>query len=653
MFIIKLIRKIVKILRGGAGRKEILLGVLSGVLLGMIPGFNLTLILGIWLMLLLNANIAFVLLGLAIGKIACLALAPVTFQLGYLIIHNIGLEGLFRFLNNTPVLALMDLDVYCLVGGVPIAIVLGMVLGKLLASVVTKVRRQMVKAGEKESLQKIGQNTIIRIFMRVAFGKQKVSTQDVLDKKSSLFRKSGIILACTTLALVIAAEFFLLDYMVKAGVTSSISSVTGAEVNLAEARLSLADGKLELKGLQVTNPDKPTHNTMQIESLVADVSMSDLLRKSYAIDLLKGDDLQLDVLRAKPGEVYTKEAVVEDTTSEEEAETGEEGKSLDDYLEQAKSYQKYAKKVKAYLDERKRNADAIEKGEQPEPVKEESVADAQQIGYLKVKADNLVIDRPTWLIRRVEIDNVAICKGYPKQEIVATEICSHPELNKKSSTIVVTPVGGKSPVAKVALRFDDPQSNHELLVNVPEMPLGEHMKMSKQVPLDIKDGKMDAKISGEFSADELNLPFSILVRDLKANAKAGEQVMGMDAATANEVFSTLEQIEIVGSFEGALLSPKVNVDYDRLMSTVQGALLKAGKKALANRANAEMEKAEAMVKDKVDEELGKMKKSVDAEIKDKLGDSLKGFGFGSDSEVKADEKKDDEKKSGDFLKKLF
>lgn len=650
---IKIIRKIVKILRGGAGSKEIFLGVLSGVLLGMIPGFNLTLILGIWLMLLLNANIAFVLLGLAMGKIACFALAPVTFQLGYLIIHNIGLEGVFRSLNNTAVLALMDLDVYCLVGGVPIAIVLGIVLGKLLAGFVTKIRRQMVKAGEKESLQKIGQNKIVKIFMRIAFGKQKMSTQDVLDKNSSLFRKSGIILACTTLALVIATEFFLLDYIVKAGVTSSISSATGAEVNLAEARLSLADGKLELKGLQVTNPDKPTHNTIQIERLVADVSMSDLLRKSYAIDLLKGDDLQLDVLREKPGEVYEKEEVVEEAAPEEEAETDEEGKSLDDYLEQAKSYQKYAKKVKEYLDERKRNADAIEKGEQPEPVKEEAVADGQQIGYLKVKADNLVTDRPAWLIRRVEIDNVAISKDYPKQEVVATEICSHPELNKKSTTIVVTPVDGKSPLAKVALRFDDPQSNHELLVNVSDMSLGESMAMSKQIPLDIKDGKMDAKISGEFSADELNLPFSILVRDLKANAKEGEQVLGMDSATANEVFSSLEQIEIVGSFEGALLSPKVNVNYERLMSTVQDALLKAGKKALTDRANAEMEKAEAMVKDKADEELDKVKKKVDAEIKDKLGDSLKSFGFGSDSEEKDDEKKDDKDKSTDFLKKLF
>ncbi len=644
MFIIKIIRKIVKILRGGAGNKEIFLGVLSGVLIGMIPGVNLSLIIAIWLMLLLNANIAFILLGLALGKISCLLLAPITFHLGYLIIHNIGLEGLFRFFNNTPVLALMDFDVYCLVGGIPIATILGIVLGKLLASSVTKIRRQMIKAGDKEKLQKIGENKIIKIIMRLAFGKQKISTHDVLEKKSPLFRKSGIMLACTVLVLMIVSEFFLLDYIVKSGVTSTISSATGAEVNLTDASLSLTDGKLELKGLQITNPDKPTHNMMQVENLVADVSMSDLLRKSYAIDLLKGNDMQLDVQREKPGELYKKE-ITKATAPDEEVKPGE-GKNLEDYMEQAKSCKKYLKQAKQYLDKRKRNAEAIEKDEQPKQVKEEAVVNAKQVGYLKARADNLVTDRPTWLIRKVEIDNMTIAKEYQKQNIVATEVCSHPELNKKSTTVVVTPVGSKTPLARVALRFDDPQSNHELLVDVQNMPLGDSVKMSEQIPLDIKDGKMDAKTSGEFSANELNLPFSIMVHDLKANVKEGESVLGMDHATAKEVFASLEQIEIVGSLEGSLLLPKVKIDHDRLLSSIKEALIKAGKKALANRANAEMDKAKTIIKEKAEEELDTVKERLGSEIKGALGDSLKGLGFGSKSKEKDDEK-DDEKENGD------
>ncbi len=653
MFIIKFIRKVVKILRGGAGTKEIFLGVLSGVLLGMIPGVNLTLLLAIWLMLLLNANIAFVLIGLGVGKLCCLALAPITFQIGYLIIHNIGLEGLFRFFNNTPVLALMDLDVYCLVGGIPVALVLGTVLGKVLASVVTKIRQQMVKAGEKEKLQKVGNNKLVKIFMRIAFGKQKISTKDVLEKNSPLLRKSGVILACTVLALIVVSEFFLLDYIVRKGVTSGISSATGAEVNLADATLSLADGKLELKGLQITNPDKPTHNMMQVESLVADVSMRDLLRKSYSIDLLKGDDMQLDVLRDKPGEIYQEEAeeIAETSEKEEVEEDATDEKGFEDYFEQAKSYEKYLKKLKNYLEKRERNAEAVEKGEQPEPVKEEVATTAKENGYLKAKADNLVTSRPDWLIRKIEIDNMSISKNFEKQNIMATEVCSHPELNKKSTTVTVTPVNSETPMANVALRFDDPKSNHKIAVDVSDISLGDGAGMSKKCPLNVKDGKLDAKSTGEFSSSELNLPFTILVRDLKADVKEGETVLGMDSATANEVFSSLEQVEIVGSIEGALTKPKVNVDYDRLLGTIKGALVKAGKKALANRANAEMEKAEAVVKEKADEEIDKVKKSLGSEMEKALGDSFKGFGSGSKD--KDEEKKEDDKKSKNLLDKLF
>ena len=121
MFLLKLSRKFGKMLRGGAGSKEIFLGAFFGILIGMIPGVNLSLILAILLLLLLNANIGFALLGVLLGKALCLVLAPFTFQIGFFIIHEAGLEGLFRVFSETPILALLDLQVYCLTGGLPVA----------------------------------------------------------------------------------------------------------------------------------------------------------------------------------------------------------------------------------------------------------------------------------------------------------------------------------------------------------------------------------------------------------------------------------------------------------------------------------------------------------------------------------------------------
>ena len=57
MIVFKIVRKIGKMLRGGAGRKEIMLGALCGVLIGFNPVAGLTLGLMILITLLLNANI--------------------------------------------------------------------------------------------------------------------------------------------------------------------------------------------------------------------------------------------------------------------------------------------------------------------------------------------------------------------------------------------------------------------------------------------------------------------------------------------------------------------------------------------------------------------------------------------------------------------
>ena len=105
----KLLKKLAKLLRGGAGTWEIFTGCLLGMVIGMTPGFNMTVVIAVILLLVLNAHMALALTALAIGKILCLALAPGTFEIGYVLVHGIGLEGLFHTLSQTPVLALNEI----------------------------------------------------------------------------------------------------------------------------------------------------------------------------------------------------------------------------------------------------------------------------------------------------------------------------------------------------------------------------------------------------------------------------------------------------------------------------------------------------------------------------------------------------------------
>jgi len=586
-------------LRGGAGKKEIFLGALCGVLIGFNPVAGLTLSLAILITLLLNANIGFTLLGVALGKIASLLLAVVSFHTGYFIIHSMGLEGLFTKLSNAPVTALMDLNVYAMVGGLPFAIIIGIVFAKFISGTVSKIREQMVKAGEHEKVGKAVGNKFSKFLMWLAFGKQKISTADVLSKESPLLRKSGLILVGSVLVIGLLLDFLLLDMFLKKGIETAISNNTGAEVNIETAHLSLGKGELTIAGLQVTDPDKLTHNMIQLDTLAADVSISDLLRNTYAIDLLAGSTLKRDVPRAAPGKRVINEAKAAkeakkaaEKAAKEAAKAEEPGKSLDEYFEQAKTFKKYGEKAYEFLKERKDNAEAIAKEEKLKPSKEKAVADAKKLGYLKARAD-LVASRPKWVVREIKIDNVEISSDMPVQTIQGSDVSSHPELNGQPTSLVMTPAGSSEPTAKIVLRFDDPAAQHQIVANVKNLAIGDAIKTGDNVK--VEDGKADITANGTFSADALDIPFTLQVRELKTN---------------NEMLNNLKQLELPGKLYGSLLSPRVKVELD---DNLKGAVVDAAK-----------EKAKDEAKKAAEKEMNKALESDEAkEIKDKASDALK------------------------------
>ncbi len=601
MLTFKLIRKIGKILRGGAGRKEIMLGTLCGVFIGFNPSFSFTLTLAILLTLLLNANISFTVLGVAAGKLLSFILAPLSFHTGFFIIHNLGMEDLFRSLCNAPITALMKLNVYAMIGSLPYALVIGLALGALLGTAVIRIRKKMLEADQHEIIGKTFGNKFSRLLLRLAFGKSKLSLDEEVVTKAPWMRKSGLILVVSVAVIGVVFEFFLLDVIVRKGLETSISSSTGAEVNIAEAHLSMAKGELSIHGLEVTDPDKPTHNLIQIDTLAADINVSELLSRNYAIDLLACSTLKRDVLRSSPGAVY------EETKEPEEVEPAknEPGKSLEDYFAKARDWEKYGKKAYDYLKTHKENAKSEMAEEKPAASKATALVSAEKLGYLKAFAD-LAADHPAWLIHKIRVEQVNLGNGFPEQVFIASEVSSHPELNRKPTSFAMFPIGSSDASLKVVLRFDDPSALHAVDINLQGIPIGDAVETSDSFPVDIHDGTADIRASGRFSADDLAIPFTLLIHELKANVEDGEQVMGMDADTASEVFSSMEQLEINGALGGSLLLPRVSIDYEKLTANMKNALVSAGKKELSKRANAEMDKAKDELKKQAGEEVNKL-----------------------------------------------
>lgn len=637
----KLIRKTVKLLRGGAAPRQIFLGAFLGVLVGMIPGMNLVLVAGIFLLLILNAHMGIALMGVALGKLLCLLLAPITFRIGYALIHGIGQEGLFRALIGMPVLALLDLHKYCLVGGLPIALFFGGVFGWVMVKSVKWLRIGIVEATRRTpKAEKLAQNKLVRVFMRIVFGRSKRDLADMLQKRPPFFRKAGLILAAVVAAITLGLEFLLLDMAVKAGITSGISAATGAEVNLKDAHLSLLGGKLELRELQVTNPEKPTHNLFQAELILADLSVTDLLARRFVIDTVSASGVRTGTERSSPGKLLRRPR--EERKEPEEVEEPQD--SLAGYFEKAVTLRKYLGKLKRYLEQRKAKK---EEGVAKEAEKERLLDLAANQGYLALSAQNILARHPTWLIRSLSVDQLAFRENLPPQKLEAKELSSHPELHTRPMELRLSPAAGGAPTVALELHFEKPEEPHKLQLNLQDIPVGDTIKLSQQAPVDVKEARADVRAQGTFSIQKVDILFALSVKDLKASLREGKSVLGLDPKTAAEVFQGLEELEISGALEGRLPIPRVRLDEKQILSSLKDALLKAGKRELAKRADEQLGKVREEITEKVREEVKEKLPDLKEAVKKLLPD------LGEEKKDEAEKDQEKPKKPTDILKELF
>jgi uncharacterized protein (TIGR03546 family) len=425
---LKLVRKLMKAFRGGAMAPQIVLAVLLGFAVGMIPGVNLTLLGCLVLLLLLNTNGGLAGLSAMLGKGLCLLLAPVTFRIGYFLMHTAGLVGVVRKVADTPVLALLDLHVYSVLGAIPIILVVGGGLGVAVAAVIRKAQTGISAAHESsERVRKVTANPVVKFLVRVAVGKRKPG-QD--DEPQPLIKTSRLIAGGVVLVLIVILQLVFLDHLAREGLEAGLAQAVGAEVNIDEAHLSLAKGRLVVEGLQVTDPARPTQNQVQSDRVVADVSLGDLLAKRLVLDSVRSASTRLDVKREKPGEVYR------DPEDDEPLlpPIGEGGiGSVREYLEKIKRLKEKIGQVREFL----RKVDPT--GEEPDPEKLND--EARLKGYLRLSAKDYLAKHPTWVVRDLQATGVVLYEDLPPVTIQGEHLASHPALYEKKASIAVRPEG--------------------------------------------------------------------------------------------------------------------------------------------------------------------------------------------------------------------
>lgn len=427
----KTLRKFLAALRGGATFRQLFLGALFGFALGMTPGINLTFFIFLALILFLNTNGPFALLSFTLGKMLCLLLAPLTFQTGYFLIHYLGFGPLVAYAYDTPFLALLNLQIYCLIGALPFIIFLGFPYSYFVSQTIVALRKKGAKAKETSPwVRSLAENKAINLLLNIIVGRQTQTLEDMEKNQTSLWNVQRMKGAVFFIFFLIILQGFYLDYFAKTTVINTLERLNKAEVNIREAKLSLVFGKLTLYGLEVTDAEKPSRNLVQSAEIESDISILALFKKRIIIDRFYAKTMAMDAARLAPGKVYG------------DIQPKKNGKSWS--LPAFGEASKYLKAVKELGDKLDRFEDYLssqdEKREQgPESSAEiKTYTDTRQKLLAQTAAPYLA-KTPSWVIETLLVEEFKPVPDFPGITVEAKNLSSHPSLYPNKMDITVKP----------------------------------------------------------------------------------------------------------------------------------------------------------------------------------------------------------------------
>ena len=101
------------------------------------------------------------------------------------------------------------------------------------------------------------------------------------------------------LGLIALWEILLADRTLKWAVESGGTAAVGARVDVGRATLGILDGHVTLEGLQVTDPNAPMTNMVEVAELIFDVGLLQALEKKIVIDSVAAREAFASVRRVR------------------------------------------------------------------------------------------------------------------------------------------------------------------------------------------------------------------------------------------------------------------------------------------------------------------------------------------------------------------
>ncbi len=564
MILPKPLKKFVAVFRGDVAPILILLSAMMGFWFGLTPGWY-----GIHLALLLIALIVNIHIGIflmfgGLGKAVSFAAAPLLFHTG--VWAQDGATGLLAFISGIPIVGVTDFSRYAVAGALLIGPTIGLLLGLLLAGSVGGFRRAMLRADEtSETFRRWRQKRWIRFLDWLLIGKSAQDVKAVLKRRARIVRLPGVALAvillvASAVGLHVVQESALAEYAAK-----SLSDGNGAEVNLESVELSATEGRLTCTGIQITDPEKPTHNRVAIGKLTADVSLWNLSRGRVVMDEIELSGVQLDSPRKSPGFVSKPPAEddVEDSPFDPidfQLPIGDLN-ALESYVENKEQIREWLETVREWLPDKQ-----AAPGDVPQP---QSYPE-----FLTFRAPGS--PTPRLLIRRLVLDDVEVpLEQVGTSRIVCTNLSDAPQGAGLPVTIVVTSNEKKASL-EIKCEYDAPEPAAAIAATFEDVDLRELQgRLNRSNPILFEGGVATARINGKVSRDIIDFSIGVKTKGMKARS-TGAGAFGLDSEVTGEAMKLLENFETKLRLVGPLNEPRLVFDETALSEEMKKALVRAG-----------------------------------------------------------------------------
>lgn len=572
-------RKFGKLLLGATIPFQLYTACILGALLGILPGFQEApaLLLGLLVLILIfNCNLFLVGLVALLSKAISLAVLPVYFSLGQLLLDG-PTQGLFKSLINAPVAALAGLEYYVVTGGLLPSLVLGIVCGFVISQAVRRLQRKYMELHKgSEQFQAWANKGWVKFTTWLLLGAKpdpQVYEKLLGQRIGNPVRVIGVVVAVVFIGAIFIISMVLSGPLLANLMRDNLARANGATVDIESAELSLAESSFIVRGLAVANPDDLNTNVIQSKTITCDISGLDLLRKRLHLSTVQLEGAVAGAPRDVPGQLVGPPD--EEPPPDEPAEG--DVKTIEDYIAEAEKWKERLEQVQKWLEkmsgpERPEDTDTAEGKETLEDRLRRQI---RLHGYAGVKASHLVDGAPTFLISELIVNDMPV-KDLDNRlvSVKGSNLSTQPYLVEAPPTFfAATDDEGYLLDIRLGEAAKSPSQN-DLHLKAMDLPLERVASDLKSQQAQIEGGLLDLQGAGSWSPVKgIDMPLDLTLRDMAVGGFSDQPVI-------------VDRLEMQIAVYGPLHNPRLKVTG----GSMGDALKESGKRALTDRASQELEK---------------------------------------------------------------